>query len=105
MTAANARGDHPVSTPCRIPKCNALMDRWPDQCGRPLGHDGEHGPPNPFLVGDPWWGTLVCRVCGGEIHADEPYRKVKRFWWFPGQGGWRYAFAHDANDGADHAVR
>lgn len=88
---------------CPMPKCGVAMDRWPHQCGRVTGHDGEHGPPNPFIIGDPAYGTLLCRVCGGDILADEPHRRVIRFWMLPGRGGWRRAFAHDlevvASDG------
>lgn len=83
------------TTRCPMPKCGAAVDRWPHRCGRVAGHDGEHGPPNPFLVGDPMYGTLVCRVCDGEIRADEPHRRVIRFWMLPGRGGWRRSRAHD----------
>lgn len=82
---------------CVLPKCGTTLNEWPGICSRVKGHDGRHGPPNPFLVADPWWGTLICHVCGKEIFADEPYRKVVRFWWIPGRGGWRHAFAHDVD--------
>lgn len=86
------------TVPCALPICGVAMDKWPRRCKRITGHGGEHGPRNLTRIGDPGWGMLVCRVCGVHLHADEPYRQVVRFWWFPGQGGWTRAFAHEVAD-------
>jgi hypothetical protein len=92
-TSAHDKGSN---RECEMPRCGEPLDRWPGACGRVRGHDGDwHGPRNPVLIGDPWYGNLVCRTCGGNIHADEPHRKVVRFWWLPGRGGWARSFAHD----------
>lgn len=78
---------------CVLPTCGAAYGA-PRGCGRVAGHSGDHGPRNPFLIGDPRYGTLVCRACGERILADEPYRKVVRLAWLPGRGGWSRSFAH-----------